>query len=270
MRFAGTCALVTGASSGIGRALAVELARQGADVALLARRDDLLRGVAAEVEAAGRRAVVLTCDVTDRAEVDRAVSEAVRRLGSLDVVVANAGFGVAGDVEALTVEDFRRQFETNVFGVLHTVYATLPALRKSKGRLALMGSVSGHVSAPGVAPYSMSKFAVRALAEALRIEQEAAGVSVTLVSPGFVESEIRLLDNRGRRDPDAKDLVPRWLVMPSSTAAKKILRAIHRRRREIVVTLHGKLAVFLQRFAPWTLRVAARRVRWRSRGPSRD
>ncbi len=131
-RFAGRVVLVTGASSGIGAAVAREFARQGADVVLAARRLPRLEDLAAELRGLGRRAVAVRCDVTEDGSVDQAVARALEALGRLDVVVANAGFVVAGPVERLTLEDYRRQFETNVFGVLRTAQAALPALRASR------------------------------------------------------------------------------------------------------------------------------------------
>ncbi|HET9481361.1 MAG TPA: SDR family NAD(P)-dependent oxidoreductase, partial [Candidatus Polarisedimenticolia bacterium] len=194
MRFAGQVVLITGASSGIGAALAREFARQGADVVLAARRLDRLRALAAEIQARGRRALAVGCDVTVDGDVEHAAAAAVETLGRIDVVVANAGFGVVGRVEGLQLEDYRRQFETNVFGVLRTIHATLAHLETTRGRLVIVGSVAGYVAAPGASPYAMSKFALRALAESLGHELRSRGVTVTLVSPGFVESEIRLVD----------------------------------------------------------------------------
>src|SRR5688500_17296123 len=112
MRFAGMTALVTGASAGIGRALALEFAREGADVAVAARRGDLLEQLVRDIEGLGRRALAVRCDVTREDEVRAAVASTLARFGAIDVAVANAGFGVVGPVEALTADDFRRQFET--------------------------------------------------------------------------------------------------------------------------------------------------------------
>jgi short-subunit dehydrogenase len=233
---------------------------------LLARRADRLAALAAELEAGGRRALALAADVTVEGDLERAVAATRAAFGRLDVVIANAGFGVVGPVERLTVDDYRRQFETNVFGVLRTIHATLGDLRASRGRLAIVGSVAGHVATPGSSPYAMSKFAVRALAEALGHEVARAGVSVTLVSPGFVESEIRRVDNTGALRAEVPEPIPAWLVMPADRAARLIVRAVARRRREVVITAHGKLAVFVQRHAPWLVSAVIRAFGVRSRG----
>jgi short-subunit dehydrogenase len=259
-RFAGNAVFITGASSGIGAALAREFAGEGADVALVARRVDRLEALASEIGKTGRRAVVIACDVTRDGDLERAAGQARAALGKLDVVVANAGFGVTGKLETLSLDDYRRQLETNVFGVLRTVYATLDDLKKTRGRLVLIGSVSGHVAEPGSSAYSMSKFAVHGLAASLGHELAPYGVAVTLISPGFVESEISQVDNRGVWRPQApRRPIPASLVMATPTAARKIVSAVARRRREVVITGFGKAAVVLQRHAPWLLAAVIRR-----------
>ncbi len=229
-------------------------------MALAARRLDRLEALASEIGRAGRRAVVIPCDVTRDGDLERAADKARGALGKLDVVVANAGFGVTGKLETLTLDDYRRQLETNVFGVLRTVYATLEDLKKTRGRLVLIGSVSGHVAVPGSSAYSMSKFAVHALAASLGHELAPYGVAVTLISPGFVESEIGQVDNRGVwRAQAPRRPIPAAFVMATPTAARKIVRAVARRRREVVITGFGKAAVVLHRHAPWLLAAIIRR-----------
>jgi short-subunit dehydrogenase len=129
----------------------------------------------------------------------------------------------------------------------------------------VIGSVSGHVATPGSSPYAMSKFAVRALAEALGHELAADGVSVTLVSPGFVESDIRRVDNEGVLRETSPDPAPSFLRMSAARAARQIVRAVARRRREVVITGHGKAFVFLHRHAPWFTSFVIRRFGVRSR-----
>jgi len=256
-RFSGKVVLVTGASAGIGAACAREFAREGARVALAARRADKLDAVAADIRAAGGEALPVVCDVCNRASMDAAIASIVDTWGRLDVVLANAGFGVSGVANKLDTEDYRRQFETNFFGVLNTVYASLPRLIEAKGNIALVSSVMGHLSVPTFGPYCSSKFAVRALAECLYYDLADLGVAVTCISPGIVESELRSVNNRGEYT-GKPDPAPKWITMSAATAARHMVRAIHRRKPLYVVTNHGKIGVFIgQRFPGfyrWLLR----------------
>ncbi len=265
--FRGKVALITGASSGIGEELAEQLAQQGALVTLAARRRDLMERIAERIaETTGSRPLVIECDVTSDGEVERAVAETVHQHGRLDLVFANAGFGVAGLFTRLSVADYRRQFETNVFGVLRTLYAALPEVAKARGHLVITGSIAGWVATPGTSAYAMSKFALRALANSITPELARLGVALTLISPGFVESNIRRVDNRGTLHPDAPEPMPAWLVMSRRKAARQILRAVARGRREVIITAHGRALIALERFAPWIVRTIGRRMASRGRG----
>jgi short-subunit dehydrogenase len=260
--YRGKAVLITGASSGIGEELALQLAQAGAKLTLAARRKEQLQALSQKISAQGHPApLVVPCDVTHDGDLERTVSESVRQHGKLDVVFANAGFGVVGAFTKLTIEDYRRQFETNVFGVLRTAYAALPELEKSRGNLAIVGSVSGWVATPGSSPYSMSKFAVRALANSITPELRRVGVKVTLISPGFIVSNIRRVDNQGSLHASAPDPVPAWIQMPTAAAARQMLHAVARAKREQIITFHGKLFVAIERFFPWITRLGARRMR---------
>jgi short-subunit dehydrogenase len=253
----GKTVLITGASAGIGAAVARELALHGANLVLAARRRDRLDALAAEL-GAPVRAVAVTADVTRDGDVEAAVAQAERAFGGLDIAVANAGFAVTGRVERLSLDDHRRQLETNLFGVLRTVYAALPALKRSRGQLAIVGSVAGHVPTPGIAPYNMSKFALRALAEDLHEELRPAGVGVTLLSPGFVVSDIGRVDNQGVWHEEDASSAPAWLRLPTARAAREIVAAIETRQREAIIGGHAKVAVFFYRHAPWLVRAGLR------------
>jgi short-subunit dehydrogenase len=254
-------ALVTGASSGIGAELAWQLSRAGAKVTLVARRRELLDALARKIVADGNaRPLVIGCDVTRDGDLDRAVSQTVREFGKLDVTFANAGFGVIGSLKRLSVEDYRRQFETNVFGVLRTIYAALPEIEKTRGNIAIIGSVAGWSATPGASPYAMSKFALRALSNCIMPELRPLGVKVTLITPGFVESNIRRVANDGKFNPAGEDTVPAWLVMSTEKAVRQILRAVARGKPEAIITNHGKIAVAIERFAPWLTRAAGSRM----------
>jgi len=264
-RFRGRVVFITGASSGIGAALARRFAAERADVVLAARRMGRLQALARDLEAGGTRALAVACDVTRDEHMERAAARARETFGRIDVVVANAGFGVVGPIERLTIDDYRRQFETNVFGVLRTIYATLDDLARTRGRLVLIGSVMGHLSMPGASPYAMSKWAVRALAKALVHELRPRGIAVVHISPGAVVSELRQVDNHGVLRTDVDDPLPRWLRMPTDRAARQIVDAVAGRRSERVITRLGKLAVAVEHHAPPLLSLAIRALGARSR-----
>jgi short-subunit dehydrogenase len=253
--------LITGASSGIGEEMALQLGRSGAKLTLAARRKDRLEGLAKKIARNGAAPpLTAECDVTRDGDLERVVAESVHQWGKLDVAIANAGFGVTGPLRKLALKDYQRQFDTNVFGVLRTIYAALPELEKSRGNLAIIGSVAGWVSSPGASPYSMSKFALRALANAITQELKLVGVKVTLISPGFVISEIRQVDNQGTLREMSPTTAPHRLAMKTEPAVYEILRAVARGKREQVVTGHGKFFVGLDRFFPWLTRVLAEPV----------
>jgi short-subunit dehydrogenase len=241
---------ITGASSGIGRALALECARRGADLVLSARREEKLRAVADEITEMGRAAAVVPCDVTEEEEIEAAVDAILQRFGRLDVVVANAGFGVMGRVDELDAESWRRQFDVNVVGLTQTVRLALPALRETNGRVALVGSVASMTTLPNTGAYSASKAAVRSIGQALSMELTDSGVSCTTLHPGLVESDIARVDNTNTPDPDRTDPRNQDLMWPTDKAARVMADAIDRRKREYVFTGHGKIMAFLCRHAP--------------------
>jgi NADP-dependent 3-hydroxy acid dehydrogenase YdfG len=247
MKWQDKVVFVTGASAGIGEAIAREAAAQGARVVLAARRKERVEAVAAELGSA--RALGVACDVTRDGDLEAAIERA-HAFGPLDAMIANAGFGVGGRFEKLSLDDYRRQFETNVFGVIRSLRAALPDLKQTHGAIGVVGSANGYISIPGWSAYCMSKHAVRSLCDCLRHELAPDGVSVTHLAPGFVESEFRRLDKQGVLKDDAKDFVPSFLVMPARTAAKKILAAVASRAAERVITGHAKFAVGATRHAP--------------------
>lgn len=259
-RFAGKCVFITGASSGIGRALALEMAREGAKTALAARRTNRLAEVQGEIEALGGEAVAVSCDVTDRAAIDAAVARTAEVFGGIDVAIANAGFGVRGLFANLETADFRRQFEVNFFGCLDTIHAVLPYLEESCGRLGIVSSVLGRIGSPATSPYCSSKFALCGLAECLDYELRDQGVSLTLINPGVIASEFRQVDNQGARHPELEDHAPAWLICPADKAARAMVRALHRRQFECVVTRHGKLLTWLGTRFPRLFRLIMRHI----------
>lgn len=249
-RFQDKVVVVTGASAGIGEALAVEAHARGAHVVLLARREDRVRDLARRLSTQGSRALGLRCDVCSDDDLARAYQLAAEEFGRVDAVVANAGFGVRGRLEELTVDDYRRQFETNVFGVIRTIQAALPWLKQTQGRIGVVGSTNGYVSLGGWSAYCMSKHAVRSLCASIKHELRPYGISVTHFAPGFVESEFRRVDNHGQIAASAVDPVPRWLAMPARKAAQQMLNALAAREEDVAITWHSRVAIGVERLAP--------------------
>jgi NADP-dependent 3-hydroxy acid dehydrogenase YdfG len=196
-RLDGTVALVTGASSGIGEATAVELARQGARVSIVARRRDRLAALAKRLEADGAEVLVVEADVTDEAAARGAAEQTVERFGRLDTVVANAGVMLLGPIENAPIEEWQQMVDVNVMGLLYTVHASLPHLLDAASAeprrvadLVLISSVAGRVARAGSGVYNLTKHGVGAFGEALRQEVTRRHVRVSLVEPGAVATEL--------------------------------------------------------------------------------
>ena len=260
-RFDGKRVWITGGGSGIGRAMALEFARQGASVAVSGRRVSRLLEVVVEIEELGAQAVAVECDVCSEASVEASVARVLEELGGLDVAVANAGFALAGSIEELSAEQWRRQLDVNVVGAALTARYALPPLRESGGRVALVSSIMGMLASKKIGAYTASKYAVRAIGQTLSLELAGSGVSCTTLYPGYVASEIAQVDNEGRHHPDAKDRRPARLIWPTDKAARVMVDAIHKRKREYVFTGHGKVAGFFGRHAPSLVHLAQSRGR---------
>ncbi|MFE6174591.1 SDR family NAD(P)-dependent oxidoreductase [Streptomyces sp. NPDC056464] len=197
-RLEGTVALVTGASSGIGHATALELAREGASVAVVGRREDRLTDLAAEISNAGGKALVVPTDITTAEAAAEAVERTVNGLGRLDTLVNNAGLMLLGPAPGADLNDWRRMIDINLMGLMYTAHAAVPHLVKAAAEeprrvadIVNVGSLAGRNAYAMSAVYSATKFGVGAFSEALRQELTRQHVRVSVIEPGSVDTELR-------------------------------------------------------------------------------
>jgi len=241
--------LITGASSGIGRALAVELVRQGARCVLLARGEDRLSEVVAECCSIDEQAQVahVVGDVTDAAIRKAAIEKTVTTFGGIDAVVNNAGVGSFGRFADAHPERLRDIMEVNFFAAVHLIHETLPALRQGKNPLVVnVGSILGHRGIPQMHEYCASKFALQGFSQSLRVELRREGIDLLMVSPGTTDTEF--YDNVVH----GKGNVPwnKGRGTPVAVVARKTVRAMQRGQREIVPNFLGRLLLWAHRRAP--------------------
>jgi short-subunit dehydrogenase len=238
---AGQVCIVTGASSGIGQATALALARQGADLALAARRAEALEGVASQVRAMGRRALVVPTDVTDAAQCAHLVERCLAEFGRLDVVVANAGRYVRCPVAELAVGCLKESLAVNFYGAVHVMLAALPHLRAQRsGQIVLVSSMDARTPLPLDAPYVVAKAALSGLGAVMRQELAPEGIHVMTVMPGRVDTP--LLDGVGVPTISAK--------MAPERVAGAIVAGLRRRRAEIILPGNAYLLMLINTFAP--------------------
>lgn len=213
---------LTGASSGLGEALARLIGARGARLGLFARREDRLAALAADVERAGGRALALPGDVADREAVERAARRLEASFGPIDVAIANAGIGEPTPATAFDAAVAARILEINTIGAIHLVGACLPSMvARRSGHLVAIASLAGFRGLPGSAAYCASKSAMRTLFESLRVDLRGSGVRVSTISPGYVETPMT-----------ATNLYPMPFLMSLDAGARRILKAIDRGRRD--------------------------------------
>jgi NAD(P)-dependent dehydrogenase (short-subunit alcohol dehydrogenase family) len=230
--FHGRTVVVTGASSGIGRATAVAFGAAGARVALVARRRDPLAAAAAEITQQGGTALVVPTDVTDRTAVAACFETVARTWGAPDVVVNNAGLLLPALVTAQRAEDLEAMFRVNVFGALFVMQEAVARMRDHGGAIVNVASLAGRRAVSPIGGYSATKFALVGLTEALRTELHGSPIAVSLVMPGVVDTPmVDAVDH----DPDFVDLWPTALNMPPSWVVWAIFAAVRFKLVEVSV-----------------------------------
>ena len=261
--YGGKTIVVTGASQGIGRALCLALAPRRPRLVLAARDEARLREVAEACRALGAETHVVRADVSIRADCERVAAETVARFGALDVLVANAGISMWSrfdEVEDLSV--YETLMRVNYLGCVYLAHAALPHLKRARGQIVAVASLAGLTGVPTRTGYAASKHAVIGFFDSLRIELEGTGVSVTVVAPDFVVSEI----HRRSIGPDGRPLgdtpMQESKLMTAEACAEHILAAMESRRRLAILSLRGRVGRFVRLVAPGLIdRIAARAVR---------
>ena len=241
--------VITGASSGIGRALAIEFASKGARLSLGARRTDLLEELQAELT--GTEILISKTDVRNESDCQLLMEETVKHYGQIDVLINNAGISMRALFDEVDLNVIKQVMDVNFYGTVYCTKYALPHLLKTKGSLVGVISIAGFVGLPGRTGYSASKFAIRGFLDTIRIENLKKGLHVLVAAPGFTASEVRkvALSNDGTQQGET----PRdeSKMMSAEECARHIVRAVQKRKRELILTfVEGKLTVFLGKFFP--------------------
>jgi short-subunit dehydrogenase len=261
--YANKVVVVTGASRGIGRALCLELAAQGPRLVLAARDVAALEAVSADCRRRGSDSLIVETDVTDPLACRRLIERAAGHFGGVDVLVNNAGVGMVGRLDA--VEDlsiYERLMRVNYLGSVYPTYYALPHLERSRGQIVAVSSLAGLTGVPLRTGYAATKHAQVGFFDSLRVELRESGVSVTVVAPYFVQSEIRRRSFGVDGRPLGTSPVREAEVMTAEDCARRMVRAMEKRQRMLVMTFKGKAGRFLKLLAPSLVdRMAERAVR---------
>ncbi len=252
--------IITGASSGIGRALALNLARQGARVVIAARRADRLQEVASECQELGGEILAIPMDVSDESQCQALVEKTVTTFGRLDMLINNAGLAASALFDEFPdLNLFHHVMDVNLYGAVNCTYYALPYLKQSRGRIVAISSVGGKAAIPYNTPYCASKYAMHGFYDSLRQELTSHGVSVTVICPWWVVTEFHTaqLNKSGapRGTERGKDLYTDKM-MSAERCAEITLNAAYKRRREILMG-PGALIVLLKTLSPALLDWAA-------------
>lgn len=259
--FRGNVVVITGASDGIGREMALQLAGQGAWLVLAARDAARLASAAAECRARGGRAVAVPTDVADPAQCRALIDRTVQEYGRVDTLVNNAGISMWARFDEVTdLAPFERMMQVNYFGSLYCTHAALPHLKRTRGRIVGVSSLTGRAGVPTRSGYAATKHAMAGFFDSLRIELEDDGVTVTMVYPGFVSTGIRERAYGADGQPLRASPVREAEVMTPEECARQIIAAMASRRRELIMTLRGKVGAWIKLVAPGVVDRIARRA----------
>lgn len=248
MDFKKKTVVITGASSGIGKSSAIEFAKKGADIALVARRKEKLTEVEQELSKFGTNVKSIPCDVSDKTQVSKMANHVIESFNKIDILVNNAGFAIYGTVEKLSIEEIEAQMATNYFGMVYCTKNFLPhMIKQNSGHIVNVASVAASFGLPGIASYCASKFAMLGFSEGLRHELHGTKVGVTVVSPIMVRTNFF--------DHKSFEKMPKYspTALSSKTVAKAVVRAANSSRLEIIVPGFVRGAVWAKHTIPFVI-----------------
>jgi len=259
-KFEGKIAIVTGSSRGIGKAIAIQLAQQGAKLVLNGRSQDRLDEAKKELEKITPHCVTYCCDVADPVESEKLINMAISSFGRLDILVNNVGVSNRGKIGESQPDVFKRVFESNVYGSVNPTIYALPEIRKNKGSIVFISSLAGIRGLPNIGAYCSSKMALRSIAETLRIEEHEHKIHIGLILVGITEIEHQKESIGADGNPVL--LQPRTDkgVQSVQYVAKKVIQNIQRRKFITTLSTIGKLNGFLQPRMPWLIEIIVRKA----------
>ena len=242
--------IITGASSGIGKACAEEFALRGARVVIAARNDEKLQVLSNWIKSKGTDVLAIKTDVSEEEECKNLIEKTIERYGNIDILVNNAGISMRAVFDDTNLAVIKKLMDVNFWGTVFCTKYALPHLLKTRGTVAGVSSIAGYIGLPGRTGYSASKFAMHGFLEALRTENLNTGLHVLLACPGFTATNIRA--TALNQDAKVQGESPRdeTKMMTAEEVAKKIVKAIMTKKRTLVLTSQGKLSVFLNKFFP--------------------
>lgn len=243
--------IITGASSGIGKALVFEYASKGAKVVLASRKLEKLLDIERQLKSRKSQCLVVQTDVSKKEDCARLVEKTVALFGGIDILINNAGISMRALFKDSDVAVIKRLMDVNFWGTVYCTKYAMPHLIKQKGSLVGVISIAGYLGLPARSGYSASKFAIRGFLDSLRVENLKTGLHVLVVAPGFTASSIRDRALTADGTPQGKSPRDESNMMTAEKVAKKIVGAIEKRKAELILTfLEGKFSVFLKKFFP--------------------
>lgn len=248
MDFKNKAVLITGASSGIGKETAIQFAKRGARLVLVARRKQKLENLKKDLQKFSVPIMICQCDVSDKSQVKEMSQKVLEEFGSIDILVNNAGFAIYGSVYDLTIEEIESQMATNYFGMVYCTKNFLPSMiEKKSGHIVNVASVAASFGLPGIASYCASKFAMLGFSEGLKHELKGTGVGITVVSPIMVRTDFF--------DHPSFEKMPKYspTSLSAKTVAKAILRAANSPRLEVIVPSLVRGAVWIKQTIPFVI-----------------